>query len=73
VKPKVLFLDDKTILGGAELCLLDIAHNNLGTSQVVLLADGPYRRRLEEVGVDVEMLPAPKTSYSAPTPKKPSS
>jgi glycosyltransferase involved in cell wall biosynthesis len=61
VKPKVLFLDDKTILGGAELCLLDIAHNNLGTSQVVLLADGPYRRRLEEVGVDVEMLPAPKT------------
>jgi glycosyltransferase involved in cell wall biosynthesis len=61
VKPKVLFLDDKTTLGGAELCLLDIAQDNLGTSQVVLFADGPYRRRLEEVGIDVEVLPAPKT------------
>jgi glycosyltransferase involved in cell wall biosynthesis len=61
VKPKVLFLDDKTSLGGAELCLLDIAQDNLGTSQVVLLADGQYRSRLEEVGVDVEVLPAPKT------------
>jgi glycosyltransferase involved in cell wall biosynthesis len=61
VKPRVLFLDDKTSLGGAELCLLDIAQDNLGTSQVVLLADGPFRRRLEEVGVEVEVLPAPKT------------
>jgi glycosyltransferase involved in cell wall biosynthesis len=41
--------------------LLDIARDNLGTSQVVLLADGPFRRRLEEVGVEVEVLPAPKT------------
>jgi glycosyltransferase involved in cell wall biosynthesis len=61
VKPRVLFLDDKPSLGGAELCLLDIVQDNLGTSQVVLFADGPYRRRLEEVGVDVEVLPAPKT------------
>ena len=61
MKPKVLFLDDKTSLGGAELCLLGIAQDNLGTSQVVLFADGPYRRRLEEVGVYVEVLPAPKT------------
>ena len=61
MKPRVVFLDDKVSLGGAELCLLDIAQDNLGTSQVVLFADGPYRRRLEEVGVDVEVLPAPKT------------
>jgi glycosyltransferase involved in cell wall biosynthesis len=64
VKPKVIFLNDKTPLGGAELCLLDIAQDNLGTSQVVLFDDGPYRRRLEEVGVDVEVLPAPKTVSS---------
>ena len=64
MKPKVLFLNDKTPLGGAELCLLDIAQDNLGTSKVVLFDDGPYRRRLEEVGVDVEVLPAPKTVSS---------
>ena len=62
--PRVLFLDDKTPLGGAELCMLDIAQDNLGTSQVVLFADGPYRRRLEEVGVDVEVLQAPQTVSS---------
>ena len=64
MKPRVLFLDDKPALGGAELCLLDIAQDNLGTSQVVLFADGPYRRRLEEVGVDVEVLPASKAVSS---------
>lgn len=61
MKPRVLFLDHKAVLGGSELCLLDIARDNLATSQVVLLADGPFRARLEEAGVRVEVLPAPKT------------
>lgn len=59
MKPRVLFLDHTGSLGGAELFLLDIAKDNLGTSQVVLFADGPFRERLEESGVEVKVLPAP--------------
>lgn len=40
--------------------MLDIARDNLGTSRVVLFADGPFRERLEESGVAVEVLPAPE-------------
>jgi glycosyltransferase involved in cell wall biosynthesis len=61
MKPRVLFLDHKGSLGGSELSLLDIARDNLETSQVVLLTDGPFRERLEEAGVEVEVLPIPKT------------
>jgi glycosyltransferase involved in cell wall biosynthesis len=61
VKPRVLFLDHTGSLGGAELFLLDIAQDNIGTSLVTLFADGPFRRRLEEAGVEVEVLPAPNT------------
>jgi glycosyltransferase involved in cell wall biosynthesis len=57
MKPRVLFLDHKGSLGGSELSLLDIARDNLGTSRVVLLTDGPFRERLEEAGVEVEVLP----------------
>ena len=59
MKPRVLFLDHKASVGGSELSLLDIARDNLGTSRVVLLADGPFRQRLEEAGIEVEVLPAP--------------
>lgn len=59
MKPKVLFLDHTGSLGGAELFLLDIARDNLGTSRVVLLADGPFRVRLKEIGAEVEVLQAP--------------
>lgn len=61
MKPRVLFLDHKGSLGGSELSLLDIAQDNRETSQVVLLADGPFRERLEEAGVEVEVLPIPST------------
>ena len=60
MRPKVLFLDHTGSLGGAELFLLDIARDNLGTSQVVLFADGPFRERLEESGVEVKVLQAPE-------------
>lgn len=59
MRPRVLFLDHTGSLGGAELFLLDIARDNLGTSQVVLFADGPFRERLEERGVEVKVIPAP--------------
>ncbi|MGB3681947.1 MAG: glycosyltransferase family 4 protein [Rubrobacteraceae bacterium] len=60
MRPRVLFLDHTGSLGGAELFLLDIARDNLGTSQVVLFADGPFRERLEESGVEVKLFPAPE-------------
>lgn len=57
--PRVLFLDHVGVLGGAELFLLDIARHYTGFSKVLLLADGPFRERLERAGVTVEVLPAP--------------
>src|SRR5215217_3244512 len=61
MKPRVLFLDHTGSLGGAELFLLDIARHHLGSSLVVLLSDGPFRERLEEANVKVEVLSAPKS------------
>ncbi len=55
--PRVLFLDHVGVLGGAELSLLDIAEAWRNHSTVLLLADGPFRVRLLEAGVDVEVLP----------------
>lgn len=60
MKPRVLFLDHTGSLGGAELFLLDIARDNLESSLVVLLAEGPFHERLKEAGVRVEVLPAPE-------------
>lgn len=50
---EILFIDQTGQLGGAELCLLDIVSEFNETSRVVLFQDGPFRGRLEEVGVDV--------------------
>lgn len=49
--PRVLFLDHTAALGGAELCLLDVAAHLRERSTVALLADGPFRSRLEARGV----------------------
>lgn len=55
---RVLFLDHAGVLGGAELCLLDIARCYDGPRTVLLLSDGPFREALERAGVGVEVLPA---------------
>jgi glycosyltransferase involved in cell wall biosynthesis len=52
----VLFLDHVGVLGGAELCLLDVALHHADSGKVLLLADGPFRERLEWAGVSVEVL-----------------
>jgi glycosyltransferase involved in cell wall biosynthesis len=57
VSARVLFLDHSGALGGAELSLLDLATGFAGRSTVLLLADGPFRRRLCSAGVSVELLP----------------
>lgn len=55
---RVLFLDHSSQLGGAELSLLDLARHT-PASRVILFGDGPFRRRLQEADVDVQILEAP--------------
>lgn len=59
MKPRVLFLDHTGGIGGAELILLDVIKWHGAAGSVVLFADGPFRERLEEVGAEVGVLPAP--------------
>jgi glycosyltransferase involved in cell wall biosynthesis len=59
LKPRVLFLDHTGGIGGAELILLDVVKWHGAAGSVVLFADGPFRERLEEVGAEVGVLPAP--------------
>jgi glycosyltransferase involved in cell wall biosynthesis len=56
MRPRVLFLDHTGALGGAELCLLDIAGHFRETSAVALMADGPFRQKLESHGVKTLLL-----------------
>jgi glycosyltransferase involved in cell wall biosynthesis len=52
----ILFLDQSGKLGGAELCLLDIAEPYRSSCHVGLLADGPFRSALEERQIPVSVL-----------------
>lgn len=54
--PHILFLDHTGTLGGAELYLLDIARSYRNTGSAVLFEDGPFRRRLQENGVETEVV-----------------
>lgn len=52
---RVLFVDQSGEIGGAQLSLLDIARHRRHDSEVVLLADGPFRERLAAQGVVVRV------------------
>ncbi len=52
----MLFLDHTGALGGAELCLLDVATHLRLRATVVLMADGPFRARLHANGVSTVVL-----------------
>jgi glycosyltransferase involved in cell wall biosynthesis len=56
---KILFLDQSGKLGGAELCLLDIAKEYRDRSLVVLFSDGPFRAALEQQHIPVQVLTHP--------------
>ncbi len=56
--PRVLFLDQAGVLGGAELSLLDVARHFAAGSTVLLFEDGPFRARLEAAGAVVEVVTA---------------
>lgn len=55
---RILFVGQTGELGGAELMLLDIVRHYRARCHVLLLADGPFRRRLEDADVSVSVLPA---------------
>jgi glycosyltransferase involved in cell wall biosynthesis len=57
--PRVAFVDQSGGLGGAELCLLDVARHNCQRCEVILLTDGVFRRSLETAGVIVRLLIVP--------------
>ena len=63
-QPRVLFVDHAGVLGGAELYLLDVVRHFRRTARVVLFEDGPFRKRLEEEGVAVQVLAAPPALVS---------
>jgi glycosyltransferase involved in cell wall biosynthesis len=53
---KILFLDQSGKLGGAELCLIDIAKPYRNCCLVGLLADGPFKSLLEQHHIPVDVL-----------------
>ncbi len=55
-RSRVLFLDHVGVLGGAELALFDVVCAYRETSTVLLFADGPFRRRLADAGIAVEVI-----------------
>src|SRR5260221_11378525 len=57
--PVILFLDQSGELGGAELCLADIAEFAGERSAVLLFQDGPFAEvlRARNIGVHLATLP----------------
>ena len=53
---KILFLDQSGNLGGAELCLLDLAKSYKDSCLVSLLVDGSFREALEQHQIPVRVL-----------------
>ncbi|MEQ5838195.1 glycosyltransferase family 4 protein [Paraburkholderia acidicola] len=54
--PSVLFVDQSGQLGGAEFSMLPLAEVCAARAKVVLLSDGPFRTRLEALGVTVDVI-----------------
>jgi glycosyltransferase involved in cell wall biosynthesis len=59
-RPRVLIVDQSGELGGAELALLPVAAALADRAEAVLLADGPFRGRLQAEGVKVSVLSDPR-------------
>lgn len=57
---KILFVDHTAVMGGAELCLVDLATAYSDQSQVLLFQDGFLRNHLENLGVKVTIAKASK-------------
>lgn len=55
-RPRILFLDQSSGIGGAELCLFDIAEVYREDCSVVLFSDGPFRHLLESRDIAVQVV-----------------
>ena len=64
---KILFVDHTAVMGGAELCLLDLASAYAKTSKVLLFQDGALRDRLSQAGVGVSVVTASETMLNLRT------
>jgi glycosyltransferase involved in cell wall biosynthesis len=53
---RILFLDQSSSLGGAELCLFDIAKTYRDYCSVALFSDGPFRHLLEVHDINVQIV-----------------
>ncbi|HYZ75042.1 MAG TPA: glycosyltransferase [Chthoniobacterales bacterium] len=64
--PRILFVDQTGELGGAELCLADLAIRLRDRASVFLFEGGPFEELLKQNGVDVRLAnqKAPKPSVS---------
>lgn len=58
----ILFVDQSGQLGGAELCLADLAVHRRQDARVVLFSDGPFASHLRERGVTTDVLALPGTA-----------
>lgn len=56
---KILFVDQSGQLGGAELCLADLARHYGPRAAVLLLSDGPFADHLRNQRIKVDILPLP--------------
>lgn len=56
---KILFLDQSGNLGGAELCLVDIAKPWRENCLVALFSDGPFKRLLDQEHIPAQVLGTP--------------
>lgn len=61
----MLFVDQSGQLGGAELCLADIAAHYQAEAKVLLLSDGPFADLLRQRNIEVVVLPLPASAASA--------
>jgi len=60
----ILFVDQSGQIGGAELCLADIAAHYRDDARVLLLSEGPFEGHLRERGVKVAVHPLPASMAS---------
>ena len=64
---KILFVNHAAVLGGAELCLSDLAIAYRDSSQVLLFSEGPFYDRLRLQSINVSVIQAPKALLSVNT------
>jgi glycosyltransferase involved in cell wall biosynthesis len=54
--PRVLFIDHTGALGGGEISMIEIARAYHARGRVILFSDGPFRAKLEEAGIAVDVV-----------------